>query len=149
MSIFLVYNLKDHYWILAFSYISLWIFFSRTTINTSEVSKGLLHRRYGFFPLYFNSEIQLSNYDAAVIKQVRVSYRTTQSTGFFVLSSQDNSDAYMALQGKLKGKYEFDTLYKGSLDEIKEFIRTNLAETSLKFYQGIPKAEFEIQFKTL
>ena len=149
MSVFLVYILNDHYWILAFSYISFWILFSRTTIDTSQVSQGILYRRYGFFPLYFNSKILLSDYDAAVIKQVRVSYRTTQSTGFFVLSSQDNSDAYMALQGKLKGKYEFDTLFKGSLEEIKEFIKTNLGEAPLKFYKGIPKAEFEILIEDL
>ena len=80
-----------------------------------------------------------------MIKQINVSYRTTQSTGFFVISSQKNSSSFTAVQLKHKGKYEFETLFKGTNDEIMEFIKANLTETHLKFYKGIPKPQFEIK----
>ncbi|MEJ6755930.1 MAG: hypothetical protein QNK78_02870 [Crocinitomicaceae bacterium] len=145
MAIFIVYLSDNHYWILSFIYITLWIMFSRTKIDTSGISEGVIVRKYGLFPFLFSSKINLKNFDAAVIKQINVSYRTTQSTGFFVISSQKNSSSFTAVQLKHKGKYEFETLFKGTNDEIMEFIKANLTETHLKFYKGIPKPQFEIK----
>lgn len=119
--------------------------FSKTKIDLTKITEGLIVRKFGFFPFLFRSKMKLKNYDAAVIKQINIKYNTTQSTGFFVISSQKNSESFMAVQLKFKGKYEFDTLYKGSKTEIMDFIKTNLSGSNLKFYKGIPKPEFEIK----
>jgi hypothetical protein len=145
MAVFIVYLSDDHYWILSFIYITLWIMFSRTKIDTSGIAEGIIVRKYGLFPFLFKSKINLENYDAAVIKQMNVSYRTTQSTGFFVISSQKNSSSFTAVQLKLKGEYEFETLFKGTNEEIMDFIKASLTGTHLKFYKGVPKSEFEIK----
>jgi hypothetical protein len=147
MACFLVYVLNGHYWILSFSYISLWIMFSTTKIDMTQVNSGFIIKKYGFFPLKFRSKINLKDFDAGVIKQVNVKYSTTQSTGYFVISSQENTDSYMALQLKLKGKYEFETLFKGTRAEIIDFIKSNLTGSKLKYYNAIPKVEYEIKIE--
>lgn len=113
----------------------------------TQVNSGFIIKKYGFFPLKFRSKINLKDFDAGVIKQVNVKYSTTQSTGYFVISSQENTDSYMALQLKLKGKYEFETLFKGTRAEIIDFIKSNLTGSKLKYYNAIPKVEYEIKIE--
>lgn len=144
MACFLVFALKGNYWILCFSYLSIWIMFSTTIIDMTNIGQGLIIKKYGLFPIKINSKINLKDFDAAVIKKVNVKYSTIQSNGYFVISSQDNTDSFMALQLKLKGKYEFETLFKGTKSEIIDFIKMNLKNSNLKFYNAIPKAGFEI-----
>lgn len=110
----------------------------------TNIVQGLIIKKFGFFPFIFRNKIYLKNFDAGVIKLISVKYTTTQSTGFFVMSSQENTDSFMALQLKLKGKYEFETLFKGTKSEIIDFIKVNLKNSNLKFYNAIPKAEYEI-----
>lgn len=140
-----VFSVKDHYWILSLGYITLWIMFSKTTIDVSEVNKGLIVKKIGLFPIFMKSKIDLHDFDAGIIKQISVKYITTQSTGIIILSSQENKETFMALQLKQKGKYEFETLFKGSRAEIMEFIKSNLSKTKLRFYNAVPKAEYEIR----
>lgn len=118
--------------------------FSTTKIDMTNIDQGIIVKKYGFFPFKFRSKINLKDFDAGIIKQVRVKYNTTQSTGYVVLSSQENTESYMALQLKLKGRYEFVTLFKGTKSEIIDFIKSNLKKSGLKFYNTIPKAEYEL-----
>lgn len=144
MAIFLVYVVELNYWFLSFGYVSVWIMFSRTHIDTTNVEDGLIIKKYGFFPIKFKDKIYLNDYDVGVVKKIRVKYKTTQSTGFIVLSSQNNSDSYLALQLKKKGKNEYETLFKGSKIEIENFIKENLKDINLKFYQGVVRKGYEI-----
>lgn len=145
ISCFLVYVLKGHYWILSFCYLTLWIVFSSTTLDVSDIERGIIKKRVGFFPLKFNKNLMLSEYAAGLIRQVNVKYITTQSNGRFVMSSQENTESYMALLLKRKGKYEFDTLFKGTEHDILLFIQNHLKNSGLKFYRSAIKTEFEIQ----
>ncbi len=145
LSVLFFFIFPGHYELFLIAYPSFWIMFSTTTVNTDQIKEGLLFKRYGFFPFFFTRKIYLQNYDVGLIKVERVRYRTTQSTGVFVLSSQDTHDSFMALSLKLKGKYEYEVVFKGTRDEIMDFIRTNLSQTELRFFNGALQKDLEIK----
>jgi hypothetical protein len=144
--LFLIFDQKMS---LLISYLSVWIMFSKTTIDTSRINEGIILRKFGLFPCLFHRKVKLQNYDAGLIKIERVRYRTTQSIGVVILSSQDTHDAFMALSLKIKGKYEFEVLFKGSRAEIMDFIRVNLASTHLRFFNGVLMKEHEINIEKI
>ena len=140
----LLYLIFDQYLALLISYISIWIMFSHTTIDTSKIKDGIILRKFGLFPLIFTRKIKLENFDAGIIKVEKVRYRTTQGNGAFVISSQDTHDAFMALSLKIKGKYQYEILFKGNRKEIMQFISVNLSSTKMRFFNGVLKKEHEI-----
>jgi len=141
----LLFLVNSHnYFMLLFAYVSIWIMFSKTSIDTDKVKDGYLMRRFGFFPFIFSRKIKFADFDAGVVKVDRVVYRTTQSVGVVILSSQDNADEYVALSFKYKNQYEFEVVYKGTKKEIMTFIRTNLKDTNLTFFDGVVKRGYEL-----
>lgn len=133
------------YWPLLLCYPSLWLSLSKTYLDTSKIEQNIIIRKFGFFPFIFSRKIRLENYDAGLVKVERVKYRTTQSMGYVSLGSQETSDQFMALSLKVKGKYEYETLYKESREKIMEFIQDNLKNTELRFFNGVLKKEHEIE----
>ena len=136
------------YWYYPGFYFSAWILFSTTTLDTKFIKTGYILKRVGFFPFKFTRHIDMSQYDAAIIKKVNVKYSTTHSTGAFVINTAVAHDSFMALNLKFKGKYEMEVLFKGSRKEIEQFIKDNLLETDLRFFNGALEKELEINYKT-
>ncbi len=145
LPVFLVIVFKDYYWILLFSYIFFWIYFAKVSLNLGNIKNGIITKRIGFFPIYYSEKINLLDYDSAIVKRVDVAYRTTQSTGIFVLSSQKNKDTFLSIQLKRKNSYAFTQLLKGNRKELYDFIKTNLKDTHLRFYKGVPRPEYEFK----
>lgn len=120
--------------------------FSRTVVDTSMIKAGLIQKKYGFFPVLLTRKMYLEDYDAGIIKQDRVRYRSVQSTGIFVINSVESEDSYIALHLKLNKSLETDMLIKGSVKEITQFIQDNLKDSKLRFFNGAIHKNQELFF---
>lgn len=140
-------------WYLLLTYPSIWIIFAKTELDVSHIEEGYAIKKIGFFPFYIKRKISLQDFDAGVIKKVKVYYRTAMVTTRILTwdnsGHHKNRESYDGLLLKYRRKYEFETLFKGSTEEITQFIRRHLKNSNLKFYRGVPKPEFELEFWAL
>ena len=125
-----------------------WFVFAKTVLHCQKGNADSVEKIVGFLIFKFKFKIKLSDYDAAVIRQMNIKYNVKQGVGpDMVLTTGVHRESFVGLNLKYKGKYEFHTIFKGTEKEVFQFVQNHLLRSGLYFFRGAIKKGLEIVFK--
>ena len=100
--------------------------------------------------LFFNfkKKVYLADYELGVLKKMNIIYIAKQGIGAGMSAAEGKyRESYFALNLKKKKVYEFNMVFKGSENQVMDFVKNHLLDSHLVFFHGAIHPEKHILFK--